>query len=145
MNEYQYGVHETHCCVVHGCKYRDPDCPVENKVINQDYLCEDCNSDGIANKDPKMSEKLAYIISPMTDAEIECGQLLSQANRIWNERIRVENGIKENGNEDLDFGRSINECHRIIMTQYIRKELKGKELVVVQNVTTPNPTEPPVS
>ena len=22
------GVHQTHCCVVHGCKYGDEDCPV---------------------------------------------------------------------------------------------------------------------
>jgi hypothetical protein len=36
------GVHRTHCCVLHGCKYGDKDCPVANEVIKQDYLCEDC-------------------------------------------------------------------------------------------------------
>lgn len=41
------GVHRTHCCAIHGCKYRDDDCPVVTGEIEQDYLCEDCNLDGI--------------------------------------------------------------------------------------------------
>ena len=36
------GVHRTHCCVLHGCKYGDEDCPVWNKKIKQDYPCEEC-------------------------------------------------------------------------------------------------------
>jgi hypothetical protein len=36
------GVHETHCCVFHGCKYGDEDCPVTNKRITQAYSCENC-------------------------------------------------------------------------------------------------------
>lgn len=40
MNE---GVHRTHCCVIHGCKYGDVDCPVEYGIIEQDYPCQDCN------------------------------------------------------------------------------------------------------
>lgn len=34
--------HKTHCCVIHGCKYCDDDCPVENNKIPQTYPCEDC-------------------------------------------------------------------------------------------------------
>ncbi len=36
------GVHATHCCKWHGCKYGDPDCPIVNGEVEQEYLCEDC-------------------------------------------------------------------------------------------------------
>lgn len=39
----QIGVHQTHCCVLHGCKYCDDDCPVVNRTIKQAYPCEDCH------------------------------------------------------------------------------------------------------
>ena len=38
-------VHITHCCVRHGCKYGDKDCPVENGYVDQQYDCEDCDND----------------------------------------------------------------------------------------------------
>lgn len=37
-----WGVHETHCCAKHGCKYGDEDCPVVIGFIKQKYDCEDC-------------------------------------------------------------------------------------------------------
>jgi hypothetical protein len=37
---------ETHCCVVHGCKYGEEDCPVVSGTIKQKYLCERCNDEG---------------------------------------------------------------------------------------------------
>ena len=37
------GVHASHCCKWHGCKYGDPDCPVYNGDVEQLYLCEDCD------------------------------------------------------------------------------------------------------
>lgn len=39
-----YGVHQTHCCFVDGCKYCDDDCPVVSGEIAQEYNCEDCPS-----------------------------------------------------------------------------------------------------
>lgn len=36
------GVHVNHCCIIHGCKYGDEDCPVERGKVKQAYLCEDC-------------------------------------------------------------------------------------------------------
>ena len=36
------GVHQTHCCAIHGCKYGDHDCPVVSGKIIQTYACEDC-------------------------------------------------------------------------------------------------------
>ena len=37
-----YGVHISHCCKWHGCKYGDPDCPVASGKVKQEYLCEYC-------------------------------------------------------------------------------------------------------
>jgi hypothetical protein len=37
-------VHTEHCCVIHGCKYGDPDCPVENRRQRQTHLCEWCDN-----------------------------------------------------------------------------------------------------
>jgi hypothetical protein len=40
MEKDKIGVHRTHCCKVHGCKYGDEDCPVITGVIQQSYACE---------------------------------------------------------------------------------------------------------
>ena len=39
----EVGVHRTHCCIKHGCKYGDDDCPVENGSVTQEYQCQDCS------------------------------------------------------------------------------------------------------
>ena len=41
----EWGVHETHCCFEHGCKYRDEQCPVALGIVKQRYKCESCNED----------------------------------------------------------------------------------------------------
>ena len=35
-----WGVHETHCCVKHGCKYWEEKCPVANGLAKQKYDCQ---------------------------------------------------------------------------------------------------------
>lgn len=40
-----YGVHASHCCKWHGCKYGDKDCPVVTGKVQQEYLCEYCYDD----------------------------------------------------------------------------------------------------
>jgi hypothetical protein len=50
MDERRMGAHKTHCCLKHGCKYgNDEDCPVFNGSIEQEYLCMDCDEDGISD------------------------------------------------------------------------------------------------
>lgn len=43
MDISRYGVHETHCCEIHGCKYGDEDCPVVLGIVKQKYECESCD------------------------------------------------------------------------------------------------------
>jgi len=41
------GVHQGHCCAIHGCKYGDRSCVVELQLEVQAYVCERCQEDGI--------------------------------------------------------------------------------------------------
>lgn len=36
------GVHVRHCCVIHGCKYGEKDCPVATKRVPQESGCFVC-------------------------------------------------------------------------------------------------------
>lgn len=38
-------VHTEHCCLKHGCKYSDSDCPVEDGTKPQSFDCEECGWD----------------------------------------------------------------------------------------------------
>jgi hypothetical protein len=51
LDKSRYGVHQTHCCIKHGCKYGDEDCPVASGEIKQDYVCEWCGEDGVKTVD----------------------------------------------------------------------------------------------
>ena len=42
-NKENWGVHQSHCCKDHGCKYGDPYCPVINDEVIQDHPCEMCS------------------------------------------------------------------------------------------------------
>lgn len=48
----KWGVHETHCCSKHGCKYGGDNCPVELNLIKQKFPCESCEDMYLTN-DPK--------------------------------------------------------------------------------------------
>lgn len=37
-----YRAHKSYCCLDHGCKYDDEDCPVANGETVQDARCEEC-------------------------------------------------------------------------------------------------------
>lgn len=47
MDKSKWGVHVSHCCVLHGCKYGDKDCPVVTGEVEQEYLCESCGVEGL--------------------------------------------------------------------------------------------------
>lgn len=45
MTEREENVHKNHCCILHGCKYGDGNCPVVSGEIKQKYKCEQCHGD----------------------------------------------------------------------------------------------------
>lgn len=47
------GVHATHCCKKHGCKYGDQNCPVELGIVKEVYpfQCEICYEDNTKKND----------------------------------------------------------------------------------------------
>lgn len=46
MNEV---THIEHCCVLHGCKYGNLDCPVTTGKKEQAFVCENCGEAGIVD------------------------------------------------------------------------------------------------
>jgi hypothetical protein len=44
LTDQQVGTHVTHCCEYHGCKYGNENCPVENKEVDQQYPCMECET-----------------------------------------------------------------------------------------------------
>lgn len=54
----KWGVHKGHCCVLHGCKYGNEDCPVTMGLVEQRYPCEDCSWTETAMKDIQLVNKI---------------------------------------------------------------------------------------
>lgn len=46
-----HGVHATHCCVKHGCKYVDDGCPVAAGLVRAEYQQECCELDEVYASD----------------------------------------------------------------------------------------------
>lgn len=56
------GTHETHCCGRHGCKY-GYECPVEDGVIVQSYLCEFCEGETVIREQiERLQEELEWVV-----------------------------------------------------------------------------------
>lgn len=53
------GVHASHCCKWHGCKYGDDDCPVVSGEVEQLYLCEYC--DEVLEDEEDLKKQLVQI------------------------------------------------------------------------------------
>lgn len=70
------GVHVTHCCVVHGCKYGDNNCPVADGTVEQDGPDEACYD--LSQQWP--TSTLAQILT----------SLETEMNRVWS---KDENGL----------------------------------------------------
>lgn len=66
-------VHTEHCCIQHGCKYGDNDCPVySNRTqVIQSYPCESCNLSGIYSL-----EDLKKVLEGEVLACPHCGHIL---------------------------------------------------------------------
>jgi hypothetical protein len=73
------GVHTSHCCTPHGCKYGEADCPVVLGTHKQEYLCEECTdtTDDIRHQAYYLAnnrEAFLELLDAMNlTGEIECG------------------------------------------------------------------------
>lgn len=85
------GVHQTHCCPVHGCKYGDEDCPVDRQEVAPQYPnnngCESCEADRAGGNrfwgfnDDELNDVV-------TALNLTRGQNHS-SNKLWNEAMDV--------------------------------------------------------
>ena len=69
-------VHSRHCCILHGCKYGDEDCPVLTKKEKQEITCEDCDMDGIYNVEQAKLHKEAQTIRVISTDVDFLGELM---------------------------------------------------------------------
>lgn len=72
------GVHESHCCSDHGCKYGDSDCPVAHYGLKQLYRCEECLED-TNDVQPLRDEGGSEIDSGSDIGIVSIGDFLSEA------------------------------------------------------------------
>ena len=70
------GVHTSHCCARHGCKYSNDECPVVLGTHQQEYLCEWCGEEAIQLKHD------AYFLANNPDRFIELLQAISMTPEI---------------------------------------------------------------
>ena len=72
------GIHKTHCCVYHLCKYGDEDCPVVKQLVIQDHCCELCEDDGFKEvSDIPIPDSANYDLYTMNHGDLikECIRL----------------------------------------------------------------------
>jgi hypothetical protein len=67
MSEVSDGVHTSHCCHKHGCKYavNSGECPVENGTLVQEYPCEFCEMDA-QDENETVDQILAWLEAKVT-------------------------------------------------------------------------------
>ena len=91
------GVHQTHCCFIHGCKYGDDDCPVVKGRLEQDYLCESCAWDGLDSMELfREAVKLDSINLEKEDYE----KLIAE---ISDEDLKLKLTLARNARHNLEF------------------------------------------
>lgn len=116
------GVHRTHCCVDHGCKYGKKACPVVSGEVVQDYPCEDCPPGRRFDEAPSLvldkelltKEKVEKIAEYVTSTD---GLFCDIDNTATEDRedgswvMSVPLGLTKNGNTRLGFGDFIIKIH----------------------------------
>lgn len=110
-NPNHLGVHQTHCCIIHGCKYLDDDCPVVNKVIEQSYLCEDC--------EPHYNPW----VSTTVELEIEVFELLKFGKKKYHVFDKSKYSLVVG--QILEFKNSINDEKLMKIVSFIEEKEKG--------------------
>lgn len=52
--------HLNHCCSVHGCKFKDDDCPVVSGLLKQNYPCRECMWTFLQEVEDLIKERIEY-------------------------------------------------------------------------------------
>lgn len=113
------GVHASHCCVEHGCKYGDKNCPVVQGMIEQKHPCEDCEPgmmirEGYTSLDQicalarrRIEDFKAHYLEGHAKYPEQWPLELENGNAgVWLEQVCdfIINGRPENGIPDIDCG-----------------------------------------
>ena len=77
------GVHASHCCARHGCKYGDADCPVVSGKVEQMYLCEECDNEN-ARLDAAISKAVELgVMADTPESRNALREILDAANSAY--------------------------------------------------------------
>lgn len=90
------GVHETHCCSDHGCKYGDEDCPVVKGTV-EGIRCESCDLEfhDLKNLIRFNATNEAVAVKLLGDV-IGYGRMMQLAQQEWRNAL-IEKGWPEGG------------------------------------------------
>lgn len=94
------GVHETHCCAEHGCKYGEEDCPVVNGAVDG-LSCEECEycmddlKAFVQDIHRQNAPRYAYeeAAAKKLGDEIGYGRMMQLAQKIWRQSL-VTQGLE---------------------------------------------------
>lgn len=67
-------VHTEHCCLTHGCKYNDDDCPVINGVKPQSFPCEICEEYKDHYSEPQPTVRVGTGLIVVKDGKVLVGR-----------------------------------------------------------------------
>ena len=91
------GVHETHCCVDHGCKYGDEDCPVASGQLKQLYPCEECREEDPKDKATRELIKLAQDLVDLRDYDASAAEYEDIVRKMQPHLFIIKHGHKYPG------------------------------------------------
>jgi hypothetical protein len=127
--------HDTHCCLEHGCKYGDEDCPVATGVRKQQGLCEQCGLEtegyyGAAER--TREEQEAYLNFLWEDMHFRPARQVEKVHcLVCDKELEYEPGPNHTGNVmdagfmlvSFHYGSRHDQCHGY----HGRKTMRGKD------------------
>lgn len=96
------GMHASHCCDKHGCKYNNENCPVEKGEVKPEFSCEHCDSDEEDRLDPEEFQKDFPVGEPLSDHVKEGDSILYKDEVIIVENFTYNRAILAYEIEDID-------------------------------------------
>jgi hypothetical protein len=114
--------HVTHCCKLHGCKYGDKDCPVENGELEQKYLCEYCSMDNITSL-----EEMNGVFNNQVKTCPNCGYVVrrQEMNDDWGNEFFEQ--LEKEGDAEKEEKLKLDKAYALIAKQQMEiEELKEK-------------------